>query len=121
MKKGAKLMEDGYLVEISDLDGNYWCAPMTTNSLRRGVAYAAEKVPAMDSYLKVYRDFTATQGAYIAVFLKAGDTPEVKPVHLVVKIRSFQVYTAEGIAHAEAYLKSISEGEGKARKRSISR
>jgi hypothetical protein len=44
MKKGAKLMEDGYLVEISDLDGNYWCAPMTTNSLRRGVAYAAEKV-----------------------------------------------------------------------------
>jgi hypothetical protein len=69
MKKGAKLMEDGYLVEISDLDNNYWYAPMSTNSLRQAVSYAAEKVQGMHAYLKVYRDFTATKGAYISVFL----------------------------------------------------
>ena len=114
-------MEDGYLVEISDLDGNYWCSPMSTNSLRRAVSYAAENVLGMDSYLKVYRDFTATKGAYIAVFLAPSENPEAKPQHIIVKIRSFEVYTPEGIAHAEAYLKRISEGEGKARKRSAFR
>lgn len=121
MKKGAKLMEDGYLVEISDLDNNYWCAPMSTNSLRRAVSYAAENVQGMHSYLKVYRDFTATNGAYVAVFLASSENPEAKPEHIIVKIRSFEVYTPEGIAHAEAYLKRISEGEAKARKRSTSR
>lgn len=120
MKKGAKLMEDGYLVEISDLDNNYLSAPGMYNSLRQAVAYAAEKVPTMDNYLKVYRDFTAMQGAYISVFVQTFEDAPAE--HTIVKIRSFEVYTAEGIAHAEAYLKRISENEAKAlRKRSNSR
>lgn len=115
-------MEDGYLVEISDLDGNYWCAPMSTNSLRQAVSYAAEKVQGMHAYLKVYRDFTAMKGAYISVFLVPNENAEAKPEHKIVKIRSFEVYTPEGIAHAEAYMKRLSEDEEKARpKRSSSR
>lgn len=115
-------MEDGYLVEISDLDSNYWCAPMTTNSLRQAVSYAAEMVPGMDAYLKVYRDFTAMKGAYISVFLAPSESPEAKPEHIIVKIRSFEVYTAEGIQHAMDYIERISKAEAKARrKRSTSR
>lgn len=115
-------MEDGYLLEISDLDNNYCFSPMTTNSLRQAVTYAAECVGSMDAYLKVYRDFTAMKGAYIAVFLEPGTTPEAKPRHLIVKIRSFEVYTDEGIKHALDYIERISKAEAKVlRKRSTSR
>lgn len=117
MKKGAKLTEDGYLLQITDLDGNGEDNAGTYRSLRQAVADASKDVPGMDNYLKVYRDFTAMQGAYVGVFLTPSDEPSAKPAHTLVRIRSFQVYTAEGIAHAEAQMKRLSENEGKARQR----
>jgi len=120
MKKGAKLKEDGFLVEISDLDNNYCSAPLTTNSLRQAVSYAAEVVPGMDNYLKVYRDFTAMKGAYVAVFVRSFD--DAPDEHTIVKIRSFEVYTEEGLQHVLDYLERISKDEVKPRrKRSSSR
>jgi hypothetical protein len=117
MKKGAKLMEAGYLLQITDLDGNGDENSGTFRSLRQVVEHAAKEVPGMDNYLKVYRDFTAMQGAYVGVFLTPSDEPSLKSAHILVRIRSFQVYTAEGIAHAEAQMKRLSENEGKARQR----
>lgn len=111
MKKGTKLTQDGYLLEITDLDGNGEDNAGIYRSLRQAVADASNDVPGMDSYLKVYRDFTALKGAYAAVFLDLPNESGAKPKHILVKIRSFEVYTAAGIQSELEYIERISRHE----------
>jgi hypothetical protein len=112
MKKGAKLREDNYLLEISDLD-NYQCTiPTSYKSLRQAVADASIFVSDMDSYLKVYRDFTAMNGAYVGVFFSK---VEAKPRrHFIVKITASELLTRDMLGEALALFKPSSQNEPQA-------
>jgi hypothetical protein len=92
MKKGTKLTDVDYFLEVRDLSHN----PVhlsTGTSLRELVRLAAEHVPSMDNYSKVYREMRVQLGVYIGLFVlvSAGQLP----MHVVVIIRSSSVSPAD--------------------------
>ena len=112
MKKGSKLREHDYLLEISDLDNHHCVIPTTYKSLRQAVADASVFVSDMDSYLKVYRDFTAMDGAYVGVFFSK---VEAKPKrHFIIKITASELLTRDVTGEALAFFKPSSQNEPQA-------
>lgn len=67
MKKGSKLNENAYEVEITDLALK---TPFraSSSSLRELIRLIKTHVPSMDTYSKVYREMRHNVGAYIALF-----------------------------------------------------
>ena len=67
MKKGSKLSDITYSVEIRDLDR---AIPVTASStsLRELLRVITEYVPTMDNYSKVYREMRYHVGVYMGLF-----------------------------------------------------
>lgn len=93
MKKGEKVRDVIYFLEIKDLSNN----PIylsTSPSLRGVVKLAAQVVSNMDSYSKVYREFSELDGVFAGVYfaLNPHQTLISKGSrHLFVIIRSSKV------------------------------
>jgi hypothetical protein len=85
MKKGSKLSDINYSVEIRDLD-----RPIPTtfsgSSLRDLLRQIADSVPTMDNYSKVYREMRYHVGVYMGLFTLP--VPGKKPRQVVVTIMS---------------------------------
>jgi hypothetical protein len=92
MKKGTKLTDVDYFLEVRDLSHK----PIhlsTGTSLRELVRLATEHVPSMDSYSKVYREMRSHLGVYLGLFVlvPAGQVP----FHVVVTILSSSISPAD--------------------------
>lgn len=110
MKKPAEFRKIAYFLQIKDLRGKDWCTPSPCRSLREAVEEAAQQVQNMDHYKKVYRDFKAMEGVYIASFFSK-PTDAVPARHVVVQITSYELLNSEEIEAALEYIARISEGE----------
>lgn len=88
MKKGEKLSETLYFLEIKDLY-NKPVTLVTARSLRDAVNYASEFVLNMDNYQKVNRQFREMDGAFVGVYFtrKPNEQPRFT-THLIVLIHS---------------------------------
>jgi ribosomal protein L13 len=82
MKKGTKITDKEYFLEIRELSHKpiHLASPI---SLREAVRVAAQFVPNMDTHSKVYREMRSRLGVYIGIFLVSYAE---KPLHLVVTI-----------------------------------
>lgn len=92
MKKGTKLSDVTYFLEIRELSHN----PIyltSGSSLRELVHAAAAHVPTMDNYSKVYREMRVQLGVYMGLFVVVPDTGN--PFHANVIIRSNHVSQAD--------------------------
>lgn len=93
MKKGEKLSDTLYFLEVKDLR-NIPVVLGTSRSLRDAVKLASQYVVNMDNYSKVYREATALNGVFAGVYFarnQAG-SPVSKPnSHLLVIIHSSKV------------------------------
>lgn len=87
MKKGEKLSDTLYFVEIKDLR-NQPVMLGTSRSLREAVSAVSMFVEKMDTYSKVYREFTAMSGVFASVYY--GLNPK-RSRHLFVIIHSSKV------------------------------
>ena len=67
MKKGQKLLESAYVLQVKDIH-NKTVGGGVCRSLRQAVVMASEYVAEMHNYAKVYREFTVMRGAYAGVF-----------------------------------------------------
>lgn len=81
MKKGEKLLEKSYLLQVKDLR-NKTVGGGKCRSLRQAVITASEYVDGMDTYSKVHREFNIMNGAYAGVFYAKGK-PDRKLLALV--------------------------------------
>lgn len=92
MKKGSKLAENNYSVEITDLG---FKTPFTAsgNSLRELVKLIKTHVPTMDTYSKVYREMRENVGVYISLFTLP--IPGKKIRQVVVHITSANITDAD--------------------------
>lgn len=72
MKKGIKLTDSQYYLEIKDLQYRPIFSLGGIHSLREAVRLAAEHVNDMDNYAKVYRELKAMQGAFVGAYLLPG-------------------------------------------------
>jgi hypothetical protein len=88
MKKGSKLNENAYQVEITDLALK---TPFkaSSSSLRELIRLIKIYVPPMDTYSKVYREMGHNLGVYIALFTMP--LPGKKIRQVVVHITSSNV------------------------------
>ncbi len=89
MKKGTKLTDTYYYLEIKDLQ-NRVLFLAAFHSLREAVDIASNHVTGMDNYAKVYRELKAMQGAFTGVYfgIVEGFT---KPRHAFVTISHFEL------------------------------
>jgi hypothetical protein len=95
MKKGEKLSEIVYFLEIKDLY-NKPVTLATCRSLRDAVGYASEFVRDMDNYQKVNRDFRSVDGAFVGVYFARKPNDYARfTTHLIVLIHSSKVELAE--------------------------
>ena len=92
MKKGSKLADVQYFLEIKDLQYQpfYLAGGL---SLREAVRLASQHVTDMDTYSKVYRELRAMQGAYAGLFFSLQG--EKKPITVFVLIREYPKPSAE--------------------------
>ncbi len=92
MKKGSKVGDYAYEVEITDLAIN---APFKSsgNSLRELIKLIKTSVPVMDTYSKVYREMRENVGVYIALFTMP--LPGKKIRRVVVQITSTNITDAD--------------------------
>ena len=92
MKKGTKLADVQYFLEIKDLQYQpvYWAGGL---SLREAVRLASNHVMNMDTYSKVYRELRAMQGAYAGLFF--APRGEKKPLTVFVLIREYPKLSVE--------------------------
>lgn len=67
MKKGSKLSEQSYEVEITDLSHSS-SFKSTSNSLRELIRMVQTYVPPMDTYSKVYREMRENVGVFMALY-----------------------------------------------------
>jgi predicted small metal-binding protein len=88
MRKGSKVDEYAYSVEITDL-GFTMPFKASGNSLRELVRLVKNHVPTMVTYSKVYREMQENVGAYIALFTLP--LPNKKIRRVVVQITSLTV------------------------------
>ena len=110
MKKGEKLREIGYFLEIKDVRNRDWVYPIPCRSLREAVEEAARYVQDMDNYLKVYRQCKDSGGVYICSFQSI--PTDAKPARLViVQITAYQLLNSEEIDAALDYIARISKGD----------
>ena len=72
MKKGTKLSDSQYYLEIKDLQYRPIYSLGGIFSLREAVRLAAEHVQDMDNYAKVYRELKAMHGAFVGHYLLPG-------------------------------------------------
>lgn len=72
MKKGIKLTDSQYYLEIKDLQYRPIFSLGGIHSLREAVRLAADHVQDMDNYAKVYRELKAMQGAFVGAYLLPG-------------------------------------------------
>lgn len=100
MKKGSKLAENNYSVEITDLGFNSPFAA-SGNSLRELVKLVKTLVPTLSTYSKIYREMQENLGVYIALYTLPMPNKKIRQV--VVQIKSLNV-TSEDIErfHARA-------------------
>jgi hypothetical protein len=102
MKSGEKLLEKTYLLQVKDLH-NKTVSGSVCRSLRQAVITASEWVENMDTYSKVYREFTVMKGAYAGVFFAKHKADRKllalvgrKPSqHLLVLIKEAEVQKSE--------------------------
>ena len=92
MKKGSKLVENAYEVEITDLAFNS-SFKATSSSLRELIKMIKTYVPPMDTYSKVYREMRQHLGVYIALFTMP--LPGKKIRRVVVHITSTNITEAD--------------------------
>ncbi len=92
MKKGSKLSDISYSVEIRDLDHN---TPITASgpSLRELLRVITGYVPTMDNYSKVYREMRDHVGVYMGLFTLP--SPGRKLRQVVVTITSDTITQAD--------------------------
>jgi hypothetical protein len=92
MKKGSKLSDITYHVEIRDLSSKI---PFTTSgsSLRELLKVISNHVPTMDNYSKVYREMRTHVGVYMGHFTLPTSGKQVRQV--VVTISSDTVSQAD--------------------------
>jgi hypothetical protein len=92
MKKGSKLGDYAYEVEITDLA---FSVPFkaSSNSLRELIKMIETHVPVMDTYSKVYREMRENVGVYIALFTMP--LPGKKIRRVVVHITSANITAAD--------------------------
>lgn len=110
MKKGSKLREIGYFLEIKDLRNRNWVTPSACRSLREAVEEAAQEVQDMDNYLKVYRECKASNGVYISTFFSI--PTEAHPAkQVIVQITAYELLTSQEITDALEYIERISKNE----------
>lgn len=88
MKKGEKLSETAYFLEIKDLR-NIPVSIGTYRSLRDAVKWASEYVQNMDNYPKVRREAAALGGVFAGVYFAKHDGKVSS--HLLVLIRSSKI------------------------------
>jgi hypothetical protein len=88
MKKGSKLGDYAYEVEITDLSLK---TPFksSSNSLRELIKLIKTHVPIMDTYSKVYREMRENLGVYVSLFTLP--LPGKKVRQVVVHITSANV------------------------------
>jgi predicted small metal-binding protein len=103
MRKGSKVTEYGYLVEITDL-GSSIPFKASGNSLRELVRLVKIHVPTMVTYSKVYREMQENVGAYIALFTLPLSGKKIRRV--VVQITSLHV-TDEQIERFHAHVATL--------------
>jgi hypothetical protein len=75
MKKGEKLLEKAYLLQVKDIH-NKTVGGGICRSLRQAVITASNYVVEMDNYSKVHREFTLMKGAYAGVFFSKSKAKE---------------------------------------------
>lgn len=108
MKKGDKLREIGYFLEIKDVRHSQWVYPISCRSLREAVEESANYVQDMDNYLKVYRHCNAAGGVYISTFLSI--PTETNPARtLIVQITAYELLTPEELKAAMEYMDRVGE------------
>jgi hypothetical protein len=92
MKKGSKLIDVTYSVEIKDLSSNI---PFSTSgsSLRELLKVITNYVPTMDNYSKVYREMRTHVGVYMGHFTLPSPGKKVRQV--VVTISSDTISQAD--------------------------
>jgi hypothetical protein len=92
MKKGSKLIDVSYSVEIRDLASN---TPFSTSgsSLRELLKVVTNFVPTMDNYSKVYREMRTHVGVYVGLFTLP--SPGKKLRQVVVTISSDTISQAD--------------------------
>lgn len=92
MKKGSKLSEQSYEVEITDLS-HTTSFKATSNSLRELIRMVQTYVPPMDTYSKVYREMRESLGAFMALY--SWPLPGRKIRRVVVHITSAIITEAD--------------------------
>jgi hypothetical protein len=92
MKKGSKKTDIDYFLEIRKLD-NKPIHLTSGKSLRSILKIAAEYVPTMNTYSKVYREMRNTLGIYLGVFVVA--SPGQRPYPVVVQIVPSEISEAD--------------------------
>lgn len=89
MKKGAKLKDTQYFLEIKDLEYK----PIflaSVHSLREAVSIASKHVTNMDHYAKVLRELKALNGAFIGMyFAPAEGTEALRHAFVLIRAESF--------------------------------
>lgn len=92
MKKGTKLSDVTYFLEIREMSHNP--VYLTSGpSLRELVRAAAAHVPTMDNYSKVYREMRVQLGVYMGLFVLIPATG--RPFHVNVTITSSHISQAD--------------------------
>lgn len=106
MKKGSKLADNDYEVEITDLALK---TPFkaSSNSLRELLKLIKTHVPSMDTYSKVYREMRVNVGVYIALFTMP--LPGKKIRRVVVHITSSNITDAD-IERFHAHAATLPQG-----------
>lgn len=109
MKKGSKVIENAYEVEITDLAFSS-SFKATSSSLRELIRMIQNYVPPMDTYSKVYREMRENVGVFIGLY--TWPLPGRKIRRVVVHITSAIVTEAdiERFHARAATLPTIPEG-----------
>lgn len=112
MKKGSKLNDTQYFLEIRDLQYR----PVYLGgglSLREAVRLTSEHVTDMDNYSKVYRELKAMQGAFIGLYF--AQLGKKEPTKVFVLIQGYFKPSAEqeqqALAEAEQLESDITAGK----------